>query len=108
MNITSPMPHQAAWENKFGFTPPMWTCQHHTMLRHEPCVSPVLYHPSSGQVSLAFGQDPLHSDDDITQYLWHTIYFHPTICFHPSQATCGHVIGSFSHGHQSSTCITTS
>ena len=27
---------------------------------------------SSGQVSLIFRQDPLHSDDDITQYMWHS------------------------------------
>src|SRR5882724_5535051 len=32
----------------------------------------VLYHPSSGQVSLAFRQDPLHSYDDVTQYMWHS------------------------------------
>ena len=30
----------------------------------------VLYHPSPGWVSIAFGQDPSHSDDDITQYMW--------------------------------------
>ena len=30
----------------------------------------VLYHPSSGWVSIAFRQDPSHSDDDITQYMW--------------------------------------
>jgi len=32
----------------------------------------VLYHPSSGWVSLTFGQDPLHSDNDVTQYMWHS------------------------------------
>ena len=32
----------------------------------------VLYHPSSGWVSIAFGEDPLHSDDDVTQYMWHS------------------------------------
>ena len=31
----------------------------------------VLYHPSPGWVSIAFGQDTSHSDDDITQYMWH-------------------------------------
>src|SRR5882724_7463580 len=36
----------------------------------------VLYHPSSGWVSIAFGQDPFHSDDDVTLYAAHpsTIY----------------------------------
>src|SRR5882724_7999537 len=31
----------------------------------------VLYHPSSGRVSITFGQDPSHSDDDITQFMRH-------------------------------------
>ena len=33
----------------------------------------VLYHPSSGQVSLTFGQDPSHLDDDVTPYMWHNL-----------------------------------
>src|SRR5882724_9721342 len=31
----------------------------------------VLYHPSTGWVSIACRQDPSHSDDDVTQYMWH-------------------------------------
>ena len=33
----------------------------------------VLYHPSSGQIYLTSGQDPLHSDDDVTQYMQHSL-----------------------------------
>src|SRR5882724_13573776 len=47
---------------------------------HSPCsdrsptyshIPAVLYHPSSGQICHAPGQDPSHLDDDITQYMWH-------------------------------------
>ena len=55
------------------------------------CWPNVFYHPSSGQVSIAFRWDPLHSDDDITQYMWHgplqymgSSLSHITICLHPS------------------------
>src|SRR5882724_12030234 len=51
----------------------------------------VLNHPSSGQVSITFGQDPLHLDDDITQYMQHgplqymaSSFSHITICLNPS------------------------
>src|SRR5882724_3484508 len=32
----------------------------------------ILYNPSSGWESLTFRQDPLHSDDDVTEYMWHS------------------------------------
>jgi len=32
----------------------------------------VLYHPSSGWVSIAVGQDPSHLDNDVTQYMHHS------------------------------------
>ena len=84
----------------------------------------VLYHPSSGQESLAFRQDPLHSDNDITQIyaawsliygiltLIHHYYFHPTIClnlicFHPSQPPPGHILSWFPQAQPSSTCLMT-
>ena len=56
----------------------------------------VLYHPSSGQIYLAPGQDPSHSDDDITQYMQHSLLWPMAsllssitftsiqpLCFHP-------------------------
>ena len=33
----------------------------------------VLYHPSSGQICHAPGQDPSHSDDDVAQYMQHRL-----------------------------------
>src|SRR5882724_5487622 len=55
-------------------------------------LSGVLYHPSSGWICHAPGQDPSHSDNDITQYIQHgllqsmassslstTVYLHPSI-----------------------------
>src|SRR5882724_4330723 len=43
------------------------------MLLHKniPTLCAVLYHPSSGWVSITFRQDPSHSDDDVTQYMQH-------------------------------------
>src|SRR5882724_2769970 len=35
--------------------------------------SAVLYHPRSGQICHASGKDPLHSDDDVTQYMQHRL-----------------------------------
>jgi len=68
----------------------------------------VLYHPSSGQIYLAPGQDPSHSDDDITQYMQHSLLWPMAsllssitftsiqpLCFHPDllpskPTTCRH------------------
>src|SRR5882672_1785102 len=68
----------------------------------------VLYHASSGRISLIFGQDPLHSDDGLTPYMWYSLLHMATchisfasshvFCFslsHPSQNTC--IIRSFPH-----------
>ena len=46
--------------------------------------SGVLYHPSSGWVSITFGQDPSHSDDDVTQYMWHSSLQSMASSLHPS------------------------
>ena len=61
----APMQHwQKSWWNKFF--PPSSSVGQFLVF------AIVLYHPSSGWVSLAFGQDPSHSDDDVTQYTWHS------------------------------------
>jgi len=64
----------------------IWTCRIHTWKwdfiledRAQQCWwkwrcegdDTVLYHPSSGWICLAPRQDPLHSDDDISQNMWH-------------------------------------
>ena len=58
----------------YGVPAPCFLVDH---LSQFPCPCPqeteatVLYHPSSGQICHASGQDPLHLDDDIIQYMWH-------------------------------------
>ena len=44
----------------------------------------VLYHPSSGQICHTPRQDPLHSDDDVTQYMWHSHLQYTASHSHPS------------------------
>ena len=44
------------------------------MRAQDSCEGGVLYHPSSGQVFITFGQEFSHLDNDVTQYMymWHS------------------------------------
>jgi len=60
------------WCREFNCHHPMWDEEHNKhILTTKALEDTVLYHTISGWVSIAFRQDPLHSDDDITLYIWH-------------------------------------